>query len=106
MVDDVLHLCITEIQLQSLKAHQKILKYCFCAAQKSYNRFAMTWKYLKLVFMVSVSGGKVAELLRQSKTVLHMLGRNKVLRDLDTAVQVVHLGNQGEQMSIYVSTDD
>lgn len=42
--------------------------------------------------MVSVSGGKVAELLRQSKTVLHMLRRNKVLCDLDTAVQVVHLG--------------
>lgn len=46
--------------------------------------------------MVCVSGGKVAELLRQSETVLHVFRRHKVLRNLNTAVQVVHLENQIE----------
>lgn len=41
--------------------------------------------------MVCVSSGQVSELLGQPETVPHMLGRHKVLRHLDTAVQVVHL---------------
>lgn len=48
--------------------------------------------YLQLVLVVGVCGGQVSELLGQSETVLHVLRRHKVLRHLDTAVQVMHLG--------------
>lgn len=48
--------------------------------------------------MVCMSSGQVSELLGQPETVPHMLGRHKVLRHLDTAVQVVHLSTQKGQM--------
>ena len=50
--------------------------------------------YLQLVLVVGVCGGQVSELLGQSETVLHVLRRHKVLRHLDTAVQVMDLGGQ------------
>ena len=50
---------------------------------------------LELVLVVGVSGGKVAELLRQLEALVHVLGRHEVLGYLDTAVQVEHLNDNG-----------
>ena len=46
---------------------------------------------LKLILVVGVRGGKMPELLGQSKAVLHVFRGDEVLRHLYTAVQVVDL---------------
>lgn len=47
--------------------------------------------------MVGVSGGEMSEFLGESETMSHVFWRHKVLRHLDTAVQVVHLGGETEK---------
>lgn len=47
--------------------------------------------------MVCVSGGEMSEFLGQSETMSHVFRRHKVLRHLDTAVQVVHLRGKMEK---------
>lgn len=55
--------------------------------------------------MVRVSSGQVSELLGQSETVPHVLRRHKVLRHLDTAVQVVHLMSR-EKTSMFIKVKE
>lgn len=50
-----------------------------------------------------MSSGQVSELLGQPETVPHVLRRHKVLRHLDTAVQVVHLGGKEHRMNTHVN---
>lgn len=47
--------------------------------------------------MVCVSGGEMSEFLGQSETMSHVFRRHKVLRHLDTAVQVVYLRGNMEK---------
>ena len=47
--------------------------------------------YLEFVLVVGVPLGEVPELLREVEAVARVLGRDKVLGDLDAVVQVAHL---------------
>lgn len=58
---------------------------------KTKQTFSWSDTDLQLVLVVGVSCRKVSELLRQSETVPHVLRGHKILRRLDTAVQVVYL---------------
>lgn len=49
---------------------------------------------LKLVLVVGVMLGQVPELLSQMETVLGQLWTDKVLRNLDTVVEISHLNRQ------------